>query len=162
MDLTIEGLLKELVKQGATFAGFANLAKWNDNSKGSFVNFALDMFDEDGELRLTESPFKGCLEGAKDGQRFYLVAIMAANEEPKQKPKSLAGQAKLLASEKYMGQFITLSFEAFFMGKTPREIEGWIEQRCGVTSCSEIIEGTEAGRKFKQLQAQFLQWRDQC
>lgn len=154
MDLTIEGLLKELVKQGATFAGFANLAKWNDNSKGSFVNFALDMFDEDGELRLTESPFKGCLEGAKDGQRFYLVAIMAANEEPKQKVKSFAGQAKMLAQD-----------EAFWRGFAkcggPVSCEVFIERFCEVDSCAKLIEGTEAGRKFKQLQAQFLQWREQ-
>lgn len=163
MDLTIEGLLKELVKQGATFAGFANLAKWNDNSKGSFVNFALDMFDEDGELRLTESPFKGCLEGAKDGQRFYLVAIMAANPEPEEKPKSFAGQAKGMAKRIDFCSYVD-AMSGYSHGNTANsdnEAEYYIENFCGVTSCSEIIEGTEAGRKFKQLQAQFLSWKDQ-
>lgn len=158
MEATIKDHLSGLVKHGATFAGFARLVRWDDNSKGSFVRLALDMFDDDGGLKHTESPFKGCLEGAKDGQKFYLVAIMAPEEQNKfVKAKSLAGQAKMLAQER--------DFQSYLMTfwKAPCDdigAEVYIEQTCGVESCSEIIEGTEAATKLKRLQAQYFDWRD--
>ena len=42
-------ILAELTRRGTTFAGLANLVNWSDNSKGSFVRFAIDMFDESGD-----------------------------------------------------------------------------------------------------------------
>lgn len=156
--MTIAEHLKELVKQGATFAGFANLVKWDDNSKGSFVRFAIDTFEGSGELKLTESPFKGCLEGAKDGQRFYLVAIMASNKEPEESPKSYAGQAKLMSQDEGFHKYL---FDRYGLNLNLTNLrEEWIEKECGVTTCADLIEGSEAGRKFKTLQADYLEWKN--
>lgn len=74
------------------------------------------------------------------------------------KPKSLAGQAKMLAQDS--------SFHRYSHPDDPNfpysheYMEEVIEEICGVTSCSEIIEGTEAGNRFKQLQAQYLDWKN--
>jgi len=82
-EAPIPEILAELSRRGTTYSGMGNLVKWADNSSGSFVRFAIDMFDEDGELMLTESPFKGCCEGAKDGQTFYITATMTTREKLK-------------------------------------------------------------------------------
>lgn len=85
-QLSTPEILAELARRGTTYSGLANLVKWDDNSKGSFVRFALDMMDEDETILFTESPFKGLLEGAKDGQPFFLLAVMTTRQPKKDSP----------------------------------------------------------------------------
>lgn len=75
---TTEELAAELVRRGTTYAGSVRLVSWSDTSKGSFTKFALNRI-HDGELILTESPFKGCAEGVKDGQEFFATFTMIQN-----------------------------------------------------------------------------------
>lgn len=89
------------------------------------------------------------------GQR-YVIAMVALNDDetPKEKPKSYAQQAKLMAKDDTFQQFLCRSLG------NQMEPELAIENECGVTSCAELIEGTDAGKRFKRLQAEYLQWRD--
>jgi len=96
------------------------------------------------------------------GQRYLAVLVPLNDDEtPREKPKSYAGQAKMLVQDVAFHQFMN-GFSKFEpQAATSNEyMEENLEHLCGVKSCSEIIEGTEAGRKFKRLQAEYLSWRD--
>lgn len=69
-------------------------------------------------------------------------------------PKSYAGQAKMLAKDDGFSAYKTA------MGYAAEDNEEWLKGRCGIISCSEIMEGTEAGKKFKRLQADYLRWKE--
>lgn len=86
---------------------------------------------------------------------------------PKEKPKSYAQQAKMLAMDIEFIQFLQTSYaEQFFLcglqwdDKEAERAADFIRHACGVTTCADLKEGTEPGRKFKQLQAQFLSWKE--
>ena len=76
-----------------------------------------------------------------------------------EKPKSFAGQAKMMAGEYDFAKYLKYNHTYEQWNNLP-SAEEYIETYCGVSSCSELIEGTEAGSKFKKLQAEFLQWKD--
>lgn len=98
------------------------------------------------------------------GQR-YVVAIVPKNDDetprlPKpEKPKSFAGQAKMMAKEEEFTQFMQ-RHENDLTPHCAVTNEDEIRRKCGVTSCSEIINGTEAGNQFKALQASYLNWKN--
>lgn len=159
----LEETLKLFRQGGATFAGRSKLVKWDDNSKGSFVKFALNTMDEDG-LVITESPFKGCLEGAKDGQEFYLIAIMTSdvNKKPDnqsinelEKPKNYIAMAKLLAKNP---SFIAYVTEKCGLPSDDIGAELFIEQYCWIQSCAEFKEGSEAVSKLLELRRRHEEW----
>lgn len=88
----------------------------------------------------SDSPIKTSLPEAGDRAKNYTAA------------------AKLLAKDK--------SFHAFINGSTSMPdatsdeyIEQCIEGHCDVNSCSQIKDGTEAGRKFARLYAEFQEWQ---
>jgi len=85
-----------------------------------------------------------------------IARIEPVEEEPRR--KSFAQQAKMLAKDDLFKQFVETKYGGYFHDADGAE--QWIEWNCEVESCAEIIEGTEAGKKFKQLQAEFLNWRD--
>ena len=96
------------------------------------------------------------------GQRYMAVIVPLNDDEtPREKSKSYAQQAKMLAKDLNFGDYwkSTVNIRG---GHPPRFelMEEFIEEKCGVKSCSELIEGTEAARKFKNLQREYLQWRD--
>lgn len=109
------------------------------------------------------------LYGDAMGQRYVCVIVpinddetprlVPATTDTPDKPKSYAGQAKMLAKEDAFQKFVAMEKKqnsCYGEG----EAEQWIEHVCAVKSCSELIEGTEAGKKFKRLQAEYLSWRD--
>jgi len=93
------------------------------------------------------------------GQR-YMIAVVALNddetpkERPKEKPKSFAGQAKMLAADESFHQYVARVIGGDINPET------YIKDVCGIQSCAELIEGTEAAKKLKGIQANFLQWKD--
>lgn len=97
------------------------------------------------------------LYGDLMGQRYMAVLVPLNDDEtPMEKPKSFAGQAKVLAKDEAFGRYvISLKGGNAYEG----EAEQYLKFVCGVESCSEIIDGTEAARKLKQLQAKFIEWR---
>ena len=78
--------------------------------------------------------------------------------EGRDKPKSYAQQAKMLAKDEDFQRFLSKDGGPY-IGEE-QHTETYIECFCEVNSCAKIIEGTDAGKKFKQLQAKFLEWRD--
>lgn len=77
------------------------------------------------------------------------------------KGKSLAGAAKLLAREIDIITYIRYLDNGFmFRGSVVEAAERWIEVRCGVTSCSQIIEGTPAGDLFISLRNDYYKWKN--
>lgn len=130
---------------------------------------------QDGSVKvtLTINPDDMPPELYKDamGQR-YMAAIVPINDDEQPisapdssgccrhtdlgqgggKPKSYAGMAKMMAQDKDFWEHSSCTDE--FVA------EQYIEARCGVQSCSEIVEGSEAGHIFKRLQADFLRWKD--
>ncbi len=94
------------------------------------------------------------------GQRYQAFFVPVGDDErPVEKPKSYAGQAKMMAKEDAFQSYV-----ANAKGKSScygeGEAEQWIEFTCGVDSCSDIIDGSSAGYGFKRLQAAYLRWRD--
>lgn len=97
------------------------------------------------------------------GQRYVVVMVpVDDNDEPKQaervpltpfeKPKSFAGQAKMICEKP--------DFVRFMEAADPIEAEMFLESHCRVKSCAEITEGTEAGLKFKALQQEYYDWKN--
>jgi hypothetical protein len=78
--------VEEFARLGATYAGTARLTSWGDSAKGLTVGFRLDDRDAEGDPLLHTHPFKGLHIGAKDGQRFALVAIMLADPDTEAVP----------------------------------------------------------------------------
>ncbi len=92
------------------------------------------------------------------GQRYMIVIVPLNDDEtPRQteKPKNYTAAAKLLAQNEAFQKYAVARHEG------PCDPEDWIEFKCGVKSCSQIIYGTEAGKKFAALYAEFqehLRW----
>ena len=85
--------------------------------------------------------------------------------EGEDKPESYARQAKMLAKDEDFAKFVSQKHPEWWAEKyeyqTSHEIcEYLIEDDCGVTSCADLIEDTVAGKEFKKLQAEFLNWKD--
>lgn len=100
------------------------------------------------------------VKNAPVGTRFQIVVVELNDDETAkeiEKPKSYATQAKMMALDFNFWDFGNQSFGKII---SPEDAEEYIESECGVKSCSELIEGTEAGRKFKQLQAKFMEWKN--
>lgn len=113
------------------------------------------------KVTLTINPNDLPMELVRDtmGQRYMCVLVPIGDDEAPRiqetKPKSFAGQAKMMAQDKQFHKFIRPHAE---IGNLEAEYE--IEDRCGIKSCADIIEGTEPGLAFKRLQAEFLNWKD--
>lgn len=92
------------------------------------------------------------------GTRYMCVLVeIGDNEVPVQKPKSFATQAKMMAKDVLINKFIDDNHLVFQTCLTdPEEI---IESCCCVESCSELTEGTEAGKNFGELQREFNNWK---
>ena len=121
---------------------------------------------QDGGVKVTFSiqpnDMPGELYGDAMGQRYMAVIVpLNDDESPREKAKSFAGQAKMLSQE---GAFLDYIVTSYNLHKCPPTEAGhaevFLENYCGVKSCSELVEGSEAGRKFKRLQADYLRWRD--
>ena len=116
-------------------------------------------------LRIQDDDVPDNVRDARKGTRF-MVALVEIDDDEAPKPKSFAQQAKMLARDVYFWDYqrpeiIQKHPPGSIRPEILRELsEQYIEEHCGVDSCAEIIEGTEAGRKFKQLQAEFLSWKD--
>lgn len=106
-------------------------------------------------LRIQDADLPPQVRDAKKGTRYMVALVELADDEtarePEVKPKSFAGQAKLLAHEK--------NFWVWVGASCPEDAEAALEARCGTDSCSKIIEGTDAGFLFKQLQAKYLNYK---
>lgn len=94
------------------------------------------------------------------GQRYVAVVVpIGDDEKPQEKKKSYAQQAKMLIQDK--------NFEKYVMhckGSTAQcydgEAEQWLKFECEIKSCAEIVEGSRALTFFKELQRDFMFWRD--
>ena len=137
----------------------AMLLRWSDNHNGRTVTFQLPA---DGE-----HPFRGLKCGPTNGQRMALSVALIADDEtehPKpngsEKPKSYAQRAALLCKEPAFWRFYEQrqDFEPHRIGDEATMID-FLRLKCGVSSRSEIIEGTEAGRRFRDLVAEYEAWK---
>lgn len=72
------------------------------------------------------------------------------------KPKNYTAAAKLLAQNEKFWDFLHMTKN--YSSACPEHAEKYIETYCGVTSCKDIKDGTEAGRKFAKLYAEFMEW----
>lgn len=170
-EAKIPEILAELTRRGTAFAGLANLVKWDDNSKGSFVRFAIDMFDEDGELRLTESPFKGCMEGVQDGQTFFLTATMAPDsplteekpEEPEEKPKQAWSgmkpqqQAGMLCNKP---EFRAYLYSKFFLEPCDIDTKQLLKNLIVIDSLKDLETDDKALKMFNEILAGYFSFQE--
>lgn len=103
----------------------------------------------------------------------YVIALVALNEDetPRSepiaqdraksrkivdKPKSHAGEAKLLVKDPLFAEYIKI-YRAYstHMGNA----EAFMKKEIGIQSCSELIEGSEAYEQFKALRHDFYSWK---
>jgi hypothetical protein len=112
------------------------------------------------KVTLTIQPDDLPMELIRDqmGQRYMCVIVPLNDDETPKVPdrKSYAGQAKMMAKDEIARGFLA-SAKNYSNDYTTEEM---IKHYCGIQSCSELIEGTDAGKKFKRLQAQFLEWKN--
>ena len=116
----------------------------------------------DYKFTLTINPGDIPYDMIKDemGQRYMCVIVpLNEDETPREtpKPKSYAGQAKRLANDKIFRHYLEENAYGQFL--TREDAEKHIEEHCKVKSCSELVEGTEAGHKFRILQAEYMSWK---
>lgn len=172
-NATTPEILAELSRRGTTYSGLANLSAWNENDKGMFSSFALKELDDDNERILHNHPFRGCKKGAKEGQTFYLVAVMApklvsdSSKDVHQsdlgkdgdKPKSFAGHGKLLIQDPLFGEYLSTEHENIcrsMIGEVTTERV--MKKICLIESCSELIEGSDALERLRNLRSEFNAW----
>lgn len=97
----------------------------------------------------------------KMGQRYIAVLVPIGDDEsPVQKPKSYAQQAVMMCKDEVFTDYIKKTQkEPWFIPGMERDdpdekkAEAYIRWYCNASSRSELIEGTEAGRRFKDLQS---------
>jgi len=88
------------------------------------------------------------------------VAAPDTSDKGGNSPKSFAQQAKLMAKEPGYAAFAGMNAVQLLSGQNLESLcEENIEERCGVTTCADLIEGSEAGNKFKELQSRFGKWK---
>lgn len=73
------------------------------------------------------------------------------------KPKNYTAAAKLLALDLNFRKYAARNYPGIFVLDLSMG-EEHIEKYCGVTSCKDIKDGTEAGKKFARLYAEFQEW----
>lgn len=86
------------------------------------------------------------------------IARLKLNETPEEKPKSYAGQAKMLAQDVNFPEYAN-DKKGFTFATGSGGSEQYIKEYCGITSCSELVEGSAAVLKFKELRNSFNTWR---
>lgn len=100
--------------------------------------------------------------GFPDPSKEVNVAIARLNDKNVKevvKPKSHAGEGKLLAQNP--------EFESFVMHQKgqntiyPGEAEQWMKHVIGITSCAELIEGSGCYDDFKEYKEEFKDWQRQ-
>jgi len=126
----------------------------------------------DVKLTLTVSPLDmpNTLYSDPMGQRYIAVIVPLNDDEtPKEtvKPKSFATSAKMLAKDEAFHSFCkSVDYDAwlsaFIDWKDSDETKAncFIRYKCQVDSCAELIEGSEAGKKFKKLQGDYMFWKE--
>lgn len=118
------------------------------------------------KIVLTINPDDMNMEFIKDamGQRYkcFLVPLNddetpRINEEPVQKPKSFATQAKMMAKDEDFIDFCVDNGQ--ILVNNALMAEDWIESYCQTDSCAHLKENTFAGNRFKELQREFNNWK---
>lgn len=88
------------------------------------------------------------------------VSRLKLNETPaEEKPKSYAGQAKAMAQDVNFPEYAN-DKKGFTFATGSGGSEQYIKEYCGITSCSELVEGSAAVLKFKELRNSFNTWRN--
>lgn len=129
----------------------------------------------------TPHPFKGLKTGPAYGQRIALGVALISDDESETKlkrakaeakpdkpipekpsgPKSYAQRIAMLCGEPSFQRFLeeTYAVRDYSFGTTAAEGAAQaVRERCGVDSRREIIEGTEAGRRWRDLEAEYQSW----
>lgn len=96
------------------------------------------------------------------GQR-YMLALVALNDDEtpveREKPKSFAGQAKMMIQDDAFCDWCAMKMGV----STPldqMEAEKLLKRSCNINSCAELIEGADSTKRFKILQREYLQWKN--
>lgn len=135
---------------------------------------------QDGGVKVTFTinplDMPAALYGDPMGQRYMAVIVpVNGDETPRGEPeeqtkKNYTASAKMLTQNEKFHQFISdtgRQEQARKQLKIPHPrvfpsasglAHGAIYSACGVTSCADIKDGTEAGRKFARLYAEFQEW----
>lgn len=73
-----------------------------------------------------------------------------SSPQSRDKGKNYTAAAKLLAQNRAFWEYVD--------AESTEAAETYIEAMCGVQSCAEIKDGTEAGKKYAALYARFRDW----
>jgi hypothetical protein len=137
------------------------LLRWGEGPSGKTVTFLLP--EDDGP-----HPFKGLKCGPSNGQRLALSVALISDDETQKElepPKSYAQRAGILCGNEAFHTFLTeqyptLAFRASASSPNDAREAAAIVVRglCGVQSRGEIKDGTTAGRRYLELDAEFAGW----
>lgn len=137
------------------------LLRWGESPTGRTVTFLLP--EDDGP-----HPFKGVKSGPSNGQRLALsVALIADDETQKtlEPPRSFAQRAGILCNEgafhtflteKYLGK--TLAAARKFPDDAKQAAAEALRIICNVHSRKDLLDGTPAGRRYLELDAEYAGW----
>ncbi len=87
------------------------------------------------------------------------VAVVRLNIQKASKPVSYAQQAKMMAKDERVREFLKTEFTHLKDTGAREWSEEVIEDYCRVMSCAEIVADTAPGVKFKELQSKFGRWK---
>ncbi len=133
----------------------AMLLRWSTTPKGQTVTFLL----EDSDI----NPFRSYRSGPANGDRFMLAAARINDDETQtpvvtsiaEKPKSYAQRAAIMCENAAFGKYMDRRFGVSDHGETTADI---LRSFCNVESRKQIVEGSEAGRRFLELEADYGNW----
>lgn len=139
----------------------AMLLSWSESPAGRKVTFLLPA-DNDPH------PFRDLKAGPTHGQRLALsVALISDNEEQKQlgPPKSFAQRAGILCNEGGFHTFLTEKYpETTFRAaaKFPKDAvkaaAEALRSLCNVHTRANLLDGTPAGRRYLEIDAEYAGW----
>lgn len=137
------------------------LLRWGESPTGRTVTFLLP--EDDGP-----HPFKGVKSGPSNGQRLALSVALIADDETQHQiepPKSFAQRAGILCNEgafhtflteKYVGTTFTAA--AKFPNDKVKAAAEAVRLLCKVHSRKDLLDGTPAGRRYLELDAEYAGW----
>jgi hypothetical protein len=138
----------------------AMLLRWGESPTGRTVTFLLP--EDDGQ-----HPFKGLKSGPSNGQRLALSVALIADDEtqqPVEERKSFAQRAGILCNEGAFHRFLSERYleEAVFGSASHEKVADAAAETiriiCRVPSRRDLIDGTPAGKRYLELDAEYAAW----
>jgi hypothetical protein len=142
----------------------SQLLRWSDGPNGRTVTLLLP-------ADTNEHPFRGLKCGPSNGQRLALsVALIADDETQKElepakvEGRSFAQRAGILCTEGAFHQFLSqkhlkTALQASLCSAKDVDVAAQaLRDLCGVASRKDLVDGTPAGRRYLELEAEYSAW----